>query len=236
MTLLSVTGLRREYVRAGKAFAAVDNAAFFLEPGGSVSIIGRSGSGKTTLLGMVAGLITPTSGQVVLDGHDLSTLDDAAASRLRNLVIGYVPQGASLLPALNALDNVRLPLYLADAPPFGDNAEKALAFLQDMGVAHLRDMYPSDMSGGEMRRVAIARALVNTPKLLVADEPTSDLDQESANDVMRLLARANSQGTALLIVTHDMELAAIAQQVLTMASGKLSPAAPALRAVVSPAA
>ena len=226
MSLLSVTKLRREYQRGGKTFAAVDNVTFSMEYGESVSIIGRSGSGKTTFISMAAGLISPTAGEIILDGNEILFLDDAAASRLRNEIMGYIPQGASLLPSLTALDNVRLPLYLTNSKPdVGNGAATALDLLDAMGVAHLQDAYPSDMSGGEMRRVAIARALVASPKILVADEPTSDLDEESAAEVMRLLARVHKQGTALLLVTHDMELAAIADRVMTMASGKLSPAA-----------
>lgn len=220
--LLAVKRLYREYTRAGKCFAAVDRVDFAIERGDFASIIGRSGSGKTTLIGMVAGLISPTDGEVVLNGQNIAMLGDAEASRMRNDVLGYVPQGSSLLPALTALDNVRLPHYLADTSGTGDCAEKALSLLQEMGVAYLRDTYPADMSGGEMRRVAIARALINDPQLLIADEPTSDLDEESAEEVMRLLSRVNSQGTAILAVTHDMELARIAKRTITMSAGKLS--------------
>lgn len=223
MSLLSVSGLRREYVRAGKPFAAVDNVSFAMDQGEFVSIVGRSGSGKTTLLGMAAGLITPTGGEVRLDGHLLDALDDTALSRLRNQVIGYVPQGTSLLPSLTALDNVRLPRFLAQGNSCGDATERALALLEAMGAAYLRDAYPQDMSGGEMRRVAIARALINAPKLLIADEPTSDLDGQSAAEVMRLLSHINAKGAALLVVTHDTELARIAGRTLTMASGRLFP-------------
>lgn len=236
MTLLSVTNLRKEYVRAGKTFAAVDNVNFSMAEGESVSVTGRSGSGKTTFLGMVAGLISPTNGEIVLDGHSIAALSDAEASRLRNESIGYVPQGSSLLPALTALDNVRLPHYLANANRPGDCAEKALSLLEEMGVAHLKEAYPSDMSGGEMRRVAIARALVNAPKLLVADEPTSDLDEESSREVIRLLARVNVQGTALLMVTHDLDFAAVAKRTLTMSAGKLTADKPELKAVAASAA
>lgn len=230
MSLLSVKKLRREYERGGRRFAAVDNVTFSMECGESVSIIGRSGSGKTTFISMVAGLISPTEGEVILDGNDIFALDDAAASRLRNEVIGYIPQGASLLPALTALDNVRLPLYLSGGKRAGDGDERGLALLEAMGLGNLRDAYPAAMSGGEMRRVAIARALINTPKVIIADEPTSDLDEDSAADVMRLLAQAHAQGTALLLVTHDTELAVIADRVMTMASGKLAPAARAVGA------
>ena len=237
MTLLSVTNLRREYVRAGKSFAAVDKVTFSMAYGESVSIIGRSGSGKTTFISMVAGLISPTDGEIVLDGNRILQLDDAAASRLRNETIGYIPQGASLLPALTALDNVRLPLYLAGETAPDNGGTRALELLEAMGAAHLRDARPSDMSGGEMRRVAIARALVTEPKLVIADEPTSDLDEESAGDVMRLLSRVHERGTALLLVTHDRELASFADRTLAMASGKLSQAAlPEAARAVPPAA
>ncbi len=228
MALVSVTGLRREYSRAGKSFAAVDGVNFSMEYGERVSITGRSGSGKTTFIGMLAGLISPGGGEILLDGKDITALGDKAMSRLRNTVIGYVPQGASLLPTLTALDNVRLPLYLAGGTRAADGAEKAFALLEAVGAAHLCDACPHDMSGGEMRRVAIARALVNAPKLLLADEPTSDLDEETAGDVMRLLSGVNEEGTALLVVTHDRELAGTAGRILTMASGRFAHGAPAL--------
>jgi putative ABC transport system ATP-binding protein len=221
MSLLAATRLYREYSRAGKVFAAVDGVSLSMDKGEAVSIVGRSGGGKTTLLGMVAGLISPTGGEIVLDGQFVSARDDAAASRLRNRVVGYVPQGSSLLPALTALDNVRLPHYLGRAERPGDCADRALALMEAMGAAHLRDAYPADLSGGELRRVAIARALINAPKLLIADEPTSDLDEESAAEVMRLLARVNAEGTALLLATHDRDLAALTARTLTMAAGKL---------------
>ena len=220
--LLSVTGLRREYLRAEKSFAAVDNVNFSMRYGESVSIVGRSGSGKTTFISMVAGLISPSEGEIMVDGNNILSLTDTAASRARNSVIGYIPQGASLLPSLTALDNVRLPLYLGEGRHTGDSRVRALALLEEMGVGHLQGAYSSDMSGGEMRRVAIARALVVSPKILIADEPTSDLDEESAAGVMRLLASVHKQGTALLLVTHAMELAATAERVMTMCSGKLS--------------
>lgn len=225
MSLVVTNKLRREYVRAGVPFAAVDSVTFSMNEGEAVSIVGRSGSGKTTFIGMVAGLISPTRGEVLLDGKEIATLSDAQASRLRNEVIGYVPQGASLLSSLTALDNVRLPRYLVGKSHDGSHPDecttKALALLEEMNVASLKDAYPSAMSGGEMRRVAIARACITSPKLLIADEPTSDLDADSAKEVMDLLQRVNAQGTALLLVTHDADLAAIATRRLTMTSGTL---------------
>lgn len=226
MTLLTVDRLHKEYVRNGQTFAAVDGVSFTLEEGGWMCLMGRSGSGKTTLVGMTAGLISPDRGEIVLDGRELSRLDDNALSGLRNRVVGYVPQGASLYPALNALDNVRLPRFLGAAGEarMDDSAEDALNLLEIMGVAHLKDAFPSAMSGGEMRRVAVARALINSPKLLIADEPTGDLDEKSAHELRTLLDGVNSGGTALLLVTHDAELAAHSILVMTMSAGKLTPA------------
>ena len=217
--LLTAANLRREYTRGRERFAAVDNVSLSIAKGEFVCIMGRSGSGKTTLISMLAGLISPTDGSIALNGVDMAGLDDEALSRLRNAVIGYIPQGNSLLPNLTALDNCRLPFYLGDRP--GDCAEKAMALLEAMGIAHLADAYSAGMSGGELRRVAIARALINSPALLIADEPTSDLDVETAAEIMRLLLDVNKQGAALLIVTHDPELAKFAARTLPMAKGKL---------------
>ena len=260
MSLVEARHLRRLYQRAGKTLAAVDNVDFTLEEGESVSLMGRSGSGKTTFLGLLTGLISPTSGEILLEGRKLFALPDAEASSLRARLIGYVPQGQSLIPALNALDNVRLPCFLAgkaetekemlsakhgrqnmNAPASGTesisgitlhgflqgdkdeaSANRALELLRAVGLDHLRESLPKDMSGGEMRRVAIARALMLSPRLLVADEPTSDLDEENAEMVMNLLAQANAQGTALLVATHDRRLAGLAKRRLKMDAGRLA--------------
>ena len=257
--LVEARHLRRLYIRSGRALAAADNVNFTLEAGESVSIMGPSGSGKTTLLGLLTGLVSPTSGEIFLDGRDLRELDDAEASGLRNALIGYVPQGQSLLPSLNALDNARLPCFLANACHSGRSGDspkerdrfwreflyfpaslesrfaprddmrdaataRALELLRAVGVEHLRDALPKDMSGGEMRRVAIARALIRRPRLVVADEPTSDLDEDNAEAVMRLLAQANARGAALLVATHDRRLAGLAKRRLVMNAGKLAPA------------
>lgn len=255
MSILEARWLRRLYTRAGRTLAAVDNVDFTLEAGESVSLMGPSGSGKTTLLGLLTGLISPTSGEIVLEGRKLADLPDAEASRLRGALIGYVPQGQSLVPSLNALDNVRLPCFLGDAmtchserseespkernrfwreihrrfAPQDDKlcdavTARALELLRAVGADHLRDALPRDMSGGEMRRVAIARALIRHPRLLAADEPTSDLDEENAAAVMRLLSEANAQGAALIVATHDRRLAELAGRRLKMEAGKLSPA------------
>lgn len=219
--MLKVEKLRKEYTRGRSSFAAVDDVDLCIERGEFVSVIGRSGSGKTTLLNMIAGLLRPTSGTVAFEGVGLSTLNDAGMSRLRSERMGYVPQGAGLLSNLTVLDNVRLPFYFSGRE--GDPSGRAYFLLDEMGIAHLADMYPRHLSGGELRRASIARALINSPVLLIADEPTGDLDAETTKDVMRLLSRIGSQGTALLVVTHESDPAAWGDRVLTMESGRLLP-------------
>lgn len=217
--MLHIKNISKQYDRAGKTFAAVDNISLNMAEGDFISIIGRSGSGKTTLLNMVAGLLSPTGGDISFDGVNPFVLGDRAMARFRNCNIGYVPQGKSLLANLTALDNIRLPFYLA--PRAGACLEKARALLNEMGLPYLAGSYPQSMSGGEMRRVAIARALINNPKLIIADEPTSDLDLETTHEIIALLKRLNATGTAILVVTHDLELARCGGQVFKMAGGRL---------------
>ena len=224
MMLVSACRLCREYARGEQRFMAVDNASLNMAPGEFVCVMGRSGSGKTTLLGLLAGLISPTSGSVSLAGEDIGGLDDAGMSQLRNNFMGYVPQGSGLLPNLTALDNCRLPWFLGKRR--GHCAAKAWELLDNMGVGHLAHSYPAAMSGGELRRVVIARAMINAPRLIMADEPTSDLDVRTTAEIMDLLLKLNRQGTALLIVTHDSELSRYAARTLHMEGGKLSETPP----------
>ena len=218
-TVLRLNNLCKEYPRGAATFRAVDHASLDVAAGDFMNIIGRSGSGKSTLLNLASGMLSPTSGTVELDGRTLNGLDDAALSRIRNDTIGFIPQGASALPNLTALENVRLPFCLY--PREGDGEGAARFLLEKFGVAHLADSYPSELSGGELRRVLIARALINRPKLVIADEPTSDLDVESARDVMELFARLNREGLTLLLVSHDLDALKYGNRVFTMDAGKL---------------
>lgn len=221
MSLLETTALGRDFERAGKFFSAVRDVSFCVEAGDFVTIFGRSGSGKTTLIGMIAGLIDPTRGSIRLNGQDVTALDDGQASRLRNVGLGYVPQGAGLLGHLSVLDNVRLPFFLGERRK-GDGVARAMDLLDAVGISHLADAYPQFLSGGEMRRVAIARAMMNDPVLLLADEPTSDLDMETTHEIISVLRRLNEGGTTFLIVTHDSEFTNAANRVLRMDRGMLS--------------
>ncbi len=225
MMLLEVNGLSKQYQRGEKTFAAVDRVAFALRRGDFVSIIGRSGSGKSTLLNMLAGLLTPTSGSIELEGKNICTLKDKEMSEFRNSRLGYIPQGAGALSSLTVFDNVRLPYYLSRRQ--GDAFGRAWFLLEAVGLSAHAEMSPSQLSGGELRRVLIARALMNEPDLLIADEPTSDLDIETTKEIMELFSRINKNGTTILIVTHELDTLKFGNRVLTMSSGKLSEGLPA---------
>ena len=217
--LLNVKNLRKDYQRGQQTFAAVNNVSFSMQSGDFNCIMGKSGSGKTTLLNMIAGLLTPTQGKVTFNDVNLFELDDQQVSAFRNQHIGYIPQGSSLLPNLTAIDNIRLPYYLTKRPN-KSSFSYAKSLLEKAKVSYLQDVYPANMSGGEMRRIAILRALICQPQIIIADEPTSDLDEESSTDIMQLLKEINQQGTALLIVTHDHDVANYSQTILKMSAGR----------------
>lgn len=222
--LLDVKNVRKQYQR-DTLFAAVDNVSFSLQLGDFACIMGRSGSGKTTLLNMIAGIITPTQGRIVLQDTDMSMLDDKQVSQFRNQMIGYVPQGSSLLANLTALENICLPYFFYPDTQQQMHTEfcltRAKQLMQHAEISYLSQMYPKQMSGGELRRVAIVRSLICQPKLLLADEPTNDLDDESAEQIMQLFASLHDQGTTILIVTHDHDIANYADQQYKMVAGKL---------------
>lgn len=218
--------ISRRYFRQGKGrnfFFAVQETDFSLPAGALTEITGRSGSGKSTLLNMLAGLLEPTTGKVLLDDADLYALEDGERSRLRNGRIGVIPQGQTGLHSLTVLENVMLPSRMYEKQPCPD--EQALELLERVGIAHLRDVYPNELSGGEMRRLAIARALVMGPGILLADEPTGDLDDENTRAVLSLLRRCADEGRAVLLVTHEREAAAYADAIYKMSDGVLAPEA-----------
>ena len=218
--LLDVKNLRKDYQRGSQHFSAVNNVSFSMAQTDFITIMGKSGSGKTTLLNMIAGLLTPTQGKITINGTNLFELDDKQVSAFRNQNIGYIPQGSSLLPNLTVLENIRLPFYLTKREN-QSSLNYALELLEKAKIGYLKDTYPANMSGGEMRRIAILRALICRPKLVIADEPTSDLDEESSAQIMALLTEIHQQGTGLLIVTHDNDVANYSQRTLKMSSGRL---------------
>jgi len=189
-------------------------------PGEALAVVGASGSGKSTLLALLAGLDTPSSGSVMLDGVDLFSLDEDQRARLRGRLLGFVFQAFQLLPALTALENVMLPLELA----YADDAEaRSREMLVRVGLGERLQHYPKHLSGGEQQRVALARAFVVRPKLLLADEPTGSLDAASGAQIIELLFELNrEQGTTLVLVTHDEALASRCTRIVRLAGGRIA--------------
>jgi putative ABC transport system ATP-binding protein len=220
MALFELRELTKEYRRGGRSFNAVNHASLSVAPGDFISIIGRSGSGKSTLLNMSAGLIKPTQGTVFFDSKDIYQLNDKEISLFRNEKIGYVPQGQSLLSNFTVFENVCLPWFLFKRE--GDAEGMAFILLEKVGISHLAASYPKELSGGETRRVAIARSLMNNPPLLIADEPTSDLDAETTVEIMKLLSAIALEGTAVIIVTHELDTLSYGNKTYTMNDGNLT--------------
>jgi len=197
----------------------LDDISFVIDAGTSVAILGASGSGKTTLLGLLAGLDLPTSGEIGLDGHRLNDLDEDGRARLRAGLVGFVFQNFQLLPGLTALENVMLPLELAQAP---HPRTSAIALLERVGLGERLHHYPNQLSGGEQQRCAIARAFVVQPRCLFADEPTGNLDSETGKRIIDLLFELNSEiGTTLIMATHDEQLSTLCNKRIRLQAGRL---------------
>jgi putative ABC transport system ATP-binding protein len=206
----------------GRQFAAVDDISIAIRPGEAAAIMGPSGSGKSTLLNLIGGLDRPSRGTVTVDGANLGKLSEGGLARFRRQRVGIVFQFFNLLNNLTTLDNVLIPAQLAGA--HGNQARRrAEALLERLGVAALRNSYPSRLSGGERQRVAIARALINNPPLLLADEPTGALDTHNGDEVMAIFADLNRSGQTIVLVTHDERLArANATRVLQLVDGAIA--------------
>ena len=221
--MLSCRGLRKDYVTERGEVAAVAGIDLEIAAGRYAAIIGRSGSGKSSLMAMIGGLSRPSQGQVTVDGTDIWSLPENALAAFRNKRIGYVFQFASLLPTLRLADNVALPALLGGARSTAIYA-RAAALLGQMGLGDHLDAYPSEVSAGEQRRAVIARALINEPALILADEPTSDLDEQTEIEIMdELLAVNRERGTTLILVTHNLALAGQAEQIVHIAHGAIVP-------------
>ena len=218
-SIIKTENLSKSFKRGSNTLFAVKNVNFTLEKGDFVNIIGRSGSGKSTFLNLLSGLLKPTEGKIFAKGKDMSDFSDREISKYRNEVIGFVPQSLGTLPNLNVLENVSLPYYLFKRD---DSAyEKAAMLLDEMGILHLKDDFPKNLSGGELKRVLIARSMINSPELLILDEPTSDLDKNTTMEIMDLLKKINSKGTALIIVTHELDILKYGNTLYQMEDGSL---------------
>ena len=219
MAFLEAQKLVKEYNRRGKTFRAVDDIDFTIEPGDFVMIEGESGSGKTTFLNLLTGLTDPKSGSVIIDGRSLKETGDKEISKIRNQKIKYIPQGESLLSALTVRENILFPFTIGGLER--PSEERLLEVSDKLGITDLLDEYPSDLSGGEMRRATIARAVINKPSLIIADEPTGSLDSANTFKVMEIFRDIASEGTAVIVVTHQKETLGYATRVLEMDQGSL---------------
>lgn len=220
MNLINVNNLSKSFRRGERDFFAIDNVSFDVKEKDFINIIGKSGSGKSTLLTLLSAIIEPTSGDIFVEGKNLSSMNDEEKSEYRNEFIGYVPQSLGTLPTLNVLDNVRLPYFFKKRE--GDGIERARMLLDMCGILDLENDFCKNLSGGELKRVLIARALMNEPKILIADEPTSDLDSKTTIEIMDMLKEINEKGTTIIIVTHDNDLLKYGSRLLEMTDGKLN--------------
>ena len=219
MSILSLQNVRKEYATDGQPVRALDGVSLDVEAGQFVALVGRSGCGKSTLLNLAGAMDFPTSGSVLLDGVATSSLKDAELTKLRREKVGFIFQSFQLLHTLTVLGNVELPLLLAGKTNAREAARERLRWVE---LEELGERYPHQLSGGQMQRVGIARALIHGPKLLLADEPTGNLDSTTGNVILELLRRlSREQNTATVMATHSAEAAALADVVVRMRDGKI---------------
>jgi putative ABC transport system ATP-binding protein len=226
--LIRLRGLTKSYQRGGQTIPVLAGIDLDVQAGDFVALMGPSGSGKSTLLNLLAGIDQPSAGRIEIAGTDIATLSEGELADWRATHIGFIFQFYNLMPVLTALENVELPLLLTTLSA-RDRREHALAALALVGLSDRLDHYPNELSGGQQQRVAIARALVSDPTLIVADEPTGDLDRHTAEDVLKLLTRLNQElGKTIVMVTHDPKAAAFARRLVELEKGVLVDAAAAV--------
>lgn len=216
-SILKVERLTKTYPTAAGPLTVLNEVSFAIPAGGTCAIVGPSGSGKTTLLGLCAGLDQPSTGTVMLDGREIGGLSEDQRALVRNECVGFVFQNFQLIPTLTALENVLVPLELRGVKV---DEQEAIDLLGRVGLGHRLDHYATQLSGGEQQRVALARAFINRPRILFCDEPTGNLDGDTAHAMIDLIFGLNRErGTTLVLVTHDLELARLTQRILRLRSG-----------------
>ncbi len=218
--LLRIEHVSKEYTMDGVVFQALRDVSLAIRPGEFTAIMGPSGSGKSTLMHIIGCLDRPTSGKVYIEEHDIFTQNDTELAQIRNTHIGFVFQQFNLLRRTPAIANVELPLVYARIPQ-RERHKRALAMLQKVGLAEKTANFPSQLSGGQQQRVAIARALVTNPSLILADEPTGNLDSKSGQEIMRILTDLHGHGGTIILVTHDEHVAGHAKRIIRIADGAI---------------
>jgi putative ABC transport system ATP-binding protein len=218
---IQLTDLVKTYPSSAGEFVAVDHLSLDIAEGEFVAVVGRSGSGKTTLLNLLAGIDRPTSGTVRAAGADLGSLSESGLAAWRGRNVGLVFQFFQLLPTLTVVENVMLPMDFAKRIPVGERRDRAQNLLQRVGVDDQADKLPATLSGGQQQRAAIARALANDPPLLLADEPTGNLDSATAGAVLALFAGLNTEGRTIVVVTHERDIRSIVGREVTLRDGRI---------------
>ncbi len=218
--MIELRNVTKIYRKGPEEIRALDNVSLVVQPGEFVVLLGVSGAGKTTLLNLIGGLDTPTSGSVLVDGVEISKLDAWSLTRYRREKVGFIFQTFQLIPTLTVLENVMLPLVPVKMG-YQEKVEKARRLIKQVGLSGRINHLPGELSGGEQQRVAIARALVNDPQILLADEPTGDLDTETGRQIVELLKRLYAQGKTVMVATHDEQLAQAATHLIRMRDGKV---------------
>lgn len=217
---IELNGIYKIYKMGDTQIHASDGIDFKIEKGEMIAIVGKSGSGKSTIMNIIGALDTPTKGQYLLDGEDVSKLKDDALAAIRNKMIGFVFQQYNLLPKYNLLDNVSLPLLYAGVSD-RERKRRAIEALNKVGLEGKWRQYPNQLSGGQQQRVSIARALVGNPSLILTDEPTGALDSKTSREVLDLLKQLNKEGNTIILITHDNSIALEAKRVIKILDGKV---------------
>ena len=219
--MIELTDVRKVYKMGENEIKALNNVNLKVKKGEFLSIVGPSGSGKSTLLNIIGCIDTPSSGRVIIDSEDVSTLKDRGLTKIRLNKIGFIFQQFYLIPTLNALENIELPMKEAKIPRDA-RRKRAISLLTQVGLLDRKGHYPSQLSGGEQQRVAIARSLANSPQMILADEPTGEIDSETSEKIVTLLRRLNTEeNLTLIIVTHDLKIASYADRMITIEDGKI---------------
>jgi len=220
MPLLKLVNVSKTYFPDSHAVEALKKTSLEIKKGDFIAIMGPSGSGKSTLMHLIGCLDVPTTGKVIFEGKDISGLSETELARVRNQKIGFVFQTFNLIPRISVLSNVELPLFYAGMAKI-KREKRSLEVLKKMGLSERLNHYPNQLSGGEQQRVAIARALVNNPTIILADEPTGNLDSKTGNEIIKLFKKLNQEGNTFVMVTHDQEIAKTSRRIVRIKDGEI---------------
>ena len=220
MEVIKIEGIKKIYTLGTQTVKALDGVSISINRNEYVAIMGPSGSGKSTLMNILGCLDTPTEGNYLLNGTDVSNMDDNELSEVRNREIGFIFQSFNLLPRYNAMENVALPLIYSGIPR-SEREQRAVEALNNVGLGDRTEHRPSELSGGQRQRVAIARALINKPSIVLADEPTGNLDTKTSIDIMQLFEQIYKSGNTVIIVTHEEDIANYARRIIRLRDGKI---------------